>query len=81
MAMIKAANLNLGDVVRLFGDEYSYATVLCKDADGCVEVRRPYMHTAEFSYTGGVIGYIGHEDVSLCADREVERVSEGRPLK
>ena len=78
---VKARDLKLGDVVDLEGGGYMVATVV-KTGEGRVRVVRPFVHTGSFSYTGGVLWYIGVEEVDLWSgpgtDREYERVHEGK---
>ncbi len=53
--------VKLADVVFLRSHgTYSQATVT-QIEDGQVSLFRPYVHTADFKYTGGVIPYIGIE--------------------
>lgn len=59
METIKVNELCLGDVVdTMEGNPYSCATV-CQVTENEVEFFRPYTHHADFSYTGGVICYVG----------------------
>lgn len=61
---IAASELKLGDRVRL--NEASYADATVKQIDeNVVHLIRPYIHHEDFSYTGGVICYIGTEDVVI----------------
>ena len=64
MVKVKIKDLRLGDRISLFDGAYGSATVCNVKAD-IVEVIRPYIHTADFTYTGGVITYIGQELVKL----------------
>lgn len=69
----KIKNLKLADQVRL-GD-YPFADAVVRQIkDGKITLFRPYATTADFSYTGGVIPFIGIEEVILFQedDREVE---------
>ena len=69
-----ARNLGLGDVARLPSDgntEYSSFTVVKIDEDG-IHVVRPYVHVGDFSYTGGVLHYLGTENFTLGPDTEVD---------
>ncbi len=59
---MKVKDLRLGDVVRLFEGAYGTATVK-QTKDGVVTLFRPYGHTSDFSYTGGVICYVGMESI------------------
>ena len=40
--------------------------------DGMITFFRPYTHTNDFSYTGGVICYVGVEEWSEEIDRSIE---------
>lgn len=78
---VKASELSLGDVVRFWdNDGYGDATVK-QVKDGEVVFFRPYVQTADFSYTGGVICYLGFEEFSRFPNDTVELVRKGRPLK
>lgn len=74
--------LSLGDIVQLFDDGYGTATVV-QITDDEVHLFRPYVHTADFSYTGGVIPYIGTETVKLWRkdSRDIKLLRKGDPLK
>jgi hypothetical protein len=61
--MLKADELQLGDVVELFEGPYGCGTVK-QIKDGMITFFRPYTATADFSYTGGVICYVGIEESS-----------------
>ncbi len=74
--------LNLGDIVEFpnMGGGYNNATVKQKKA-GEIHLFRPFTHTASFSYTGGVICYIGISQWTIN-DRELfKRVYTKGPLK
>jgi len=74
--------LGLGDIIELFDDGYGTATVQQVTADEVIAFR-PYVHTADFSYTGGVMCYIGTETVKMgrCSDRTVKLLRKAGPLK
>ena len=57
-------DLQLADNVRLGDGPYMDAVVV-QIKDDMIHLRRPYMATADFSYTGGVIATIGLEEVKL----------------
>lgn len=57
-------DLQLGDVIRLNIAQFADAIVY-KIEEELVWVERPYMTHANFSYTGGVIVSIGHENFAL----------------
>ena len=81
MAKVKVSQLGLGDVVDLGLTVYSFATVCKVEDNGWVHLHRPYIQTADFSYTGGVITYIGQENFSLSPDGEIELARKGMPLR
>ncbi len=63
MKKVTTDSLRLGDVVAIsnFG-KYTNASVIHINHDAQeVEIFRPYVHTANFEFTGGVIPYIGTE--------------------
>jgi len=62
-------DINLGDTVRLNLPEYGTATVFNVTEDE-VHLVRPYIHLADFSYTGGVMHYTGTEIVKLWRDSD-----------
>lgn len=80
--------LGLGDVVSLFDDGYGTGTV-SKITNDEVHVFRPYVHTADFSMSGGepgasaVMCYIGTETVKLWKRdyRMVTLLSKSDPLR
>ncbi len=74
--------IGLGDVVSLSGAcDYNTGTVSKVNDDGTVDVFRPYTHTADFSYTGGVICYVGIEQVKGCNPAHLTLIRKGRALK
>jgi len=80
MTKVAIKDLKLGDVIRLgINGTYEDATVYRINKNGSVQVWRPYVQTADFSYTGGVIPYIGIEDFALSG-RDVDRIREGKEL-
>ena len=66
--------LCLGDTIKLFDGAFGYA-IVNKIADGSVHVYRPYATTADFSYTGGVIPYIGIEQFTLSQQYDTRKVT------
>lgn len=83
---IPASELKLADVVILNQHAYSYATVkqITKRGTDLVNITlfRPYTQTADFSYTGGVICYIGIEEFTITVpDYEKFIVVERKELK
>lgn len=71
--IVKGTELELGDVVRVLPadapDPYRDSTVI-NIKDGWITLFRPYATTADFSYTGGVIPYIGVSEFKVEADRD-----------
>jgi hypothetical protein len=63
----KISELHLGDTVKLFDGPFGFG-VVTKISGGVVKVFRPYATTADFSYTGGVIPYIGTEEVAYLME-------------
>lgn len=76
-----AAELRLADVVRVTDGAWGTATVI-KIEEDAVTFFRPYVQTADFSYTGGVIPYIGIETFRVGkGDTRPYRVLERKELK
>lgn len=61
---MKADDLVLGDEVRLLEGPYGWGTVV-QIKDDEVHIFRPYVHIGDFSYTGGVLYYIGSELIKV----------------
>lgn len=74
--------IGLGDVVD-FGwkDGYSQGTVCCTHVNGLVDVFRVYVKSEDFSYTGGVICYIGTEVVKNISTSGLTLVRKGPVLR
>lgn len=70
---VKGTDLCLGDVVRLAIHKFPDAIVY-KILGDTIYLRRPYMANESFSYTGGVITYIGLEDFNCTANAEFKLV-------
>jgi len=77
---VKGTELRLADVVNTEGDKYNSATIkqITKDS---ITLFRPYVATADFSYTGGVICYIGIEEYTVPKDDREWEVIERKELK
>ena len=67
--MVKASELQLGDIVKVFEGAYGTATVK-QIKDNLITFFRPYVHTDDFSYTGGVLCYTGVEEFHSFANSE-----------
>lgn len=83
--ILPAMDLRLGDTVSPTHDDngsraYETATVV-QIKDGRIYLFRPYATTADFSYTGGVIPYIGIEQYDIAADRQPYIVHSRKDLK
>lgn len=81
----KARELRPGDVIVTSPvgplEAFSHAVVKELQFDGDVAMKqvrlvRPYMHTSDFIYTGGVIPYIGFEEYSVYPSADVIVVRE-----
>lgn len=79
----KNPNIALGDVVRLGNDKNPFPdhTVSKVNEDGTVNLFRPYVHTADFSYTGGVICYVGFSQTDNVDPYHLTLVQKGPALK
>lgn len=64
MNKILPKDLQLADTVRL-GDGPYMDAVVTQIKNRRIHLRRPYMATAGFSYTGGVVATIGLEEITL----------------
>ena len=73
--------IGLGDVVKCSEGAYMTATVCKVNEDGTVDLFRPYTHTADFSYTGGVICYVGIEEIKSANPARLTLVEKGQKLK
>lgn len=65
---ITPKDFRLGDFVRIAtdtDDQVKGAYVVRQIADGVAHLQRPYIHLADFCYTGGVIVYTGIEDFPI----------------
>lgn len=71
--IINISELQLGDVVSLYPEMAFSASIVKQIKDGYATLFRPYGVTADFSYSGGVITYIGVEEfhISLESDRTI----------
>ena len=72
---IKPKDMQLGDRVRMIWEKQSppfMDSVVKQITDLNVTLFRPYVHTADFSYTGGVICYIGIDTWNIARDSSTE---------
>lgn len=79
MATVMAKDLRLADVVKLLDGPFGTA-VVTKVGETEVTFFRPYATTADFSYTGGVIPYIGIEQFSRPRNGEHYEVFQRKEL-
>jgi len=73
--IIKPAEMQLGDRVRMTWDNITppfMDSVVKQIKDRNVTLFRPYVTTADFSYTGGVICYIGIDQWNIAIDSSTE---------
>lgn len=77
---VKAKDLRLADTVRCYTALWNFAIVK-NIKDGQVTLFRPYGTTEGFSFTGGVICYIGIEEFEIPANDDVYEVLERKTLK
>ena len=77
---VNLSDLELGDVIDLGFAPYGCATVRKINDDGSVQVLRPYVVCADFSYTGGVPTSLGFEDFALHG-ASVVLLEKGRALR
>ena len=82
---IEAKNLQLRDVIQSFSSPYSCCTVVKIDTENkMVHLVRPFIKCENFSYTGGVMHYIGVENYVIWFNTEVtllERPNDRSPLR
>jgi len=64
---IPGTELVLGDKVLVLKDAYGWATVVKLEGNDAT-VHRVYVHIADFSYTGGVLSYVGTEKFTLALE-------------
>ena len=75
MEIIKAKDMQLADVVRLRDNTSNFGTETVKQIKNeVVTLFRPYVHTADFSCTAGVICYVGIEEHIIYIDSDTEYV-------
>ena len=76
--LISVTELQLGDTVAMWKDVDEPWTngIVNQIRDGIVHIFRPYGCCADFSYAGGVIPYIGIENITieLTSSRKIKVV-------
>lgn len=79
---VRAADLQLADRIMSIQDPTLGIQTVKQIENGMVTLFRPYTHTADFSYTGGVICYLGFEEYQIYQNSPAEYVLlERRELK
>lgn len=74
---LKANEMKIGDVVKLANvtSAYSHSTVIKIDKENnLITLFRPYVHLADFTYTGGVIPYVGTEKHEIWMNSPCEYI-------
>lgn len=70
---MKAREMQLGDRIRTADPSGAFRDCVVKQiTEKEVTLFRPYVHTADFSYTGGVICYIGVEEYQIPREGDTE---------
>lgn len=78
---IKARDLKLADIVQVCDDEAFSTAVVKQIKDGIIHLFRPYAHTSDFYWTGGVLCYVGIEEFQICSSDIEMEVYERKELK
>lgn len=84
MRSVKFDDLKLGMTIKVMPDDCPYNSGIVFRIDKkkrTVLVERPYMMHADFEYTGGVIVYIGHEEVTMFDHGRTEFLVESEPAR
>lgn len=79
--IVKINELQLGDVVALYPEMAFSTAIVSNIKDGYVTLFRPYGTSADFSYSGGVIPYIGIEEYKLQINDNPITLYERKELK
>ena len=75
---VDVKDLKVKDVVRVTEfSEYGVATVINRNVT-FVTLYRPYVHTSEHEYVGGVIPYIGIEKFDIGISGTIDRWEAGK---
>jgi hypothetical protein len=81
---VKRSELQLADVIDPFPD-YGFdawqAAIVKQITETEIRLFRPYGATADFSYTGGVICYVGIEEYALPRDDSAVLLIRRRELR
>jgi hypothetical protein len=80
---IAARHVKLGDTIELAFMTGPFRMAVARQVtDKEIVLFRSYIHTSDFSYTGGVICYHGYEDVVISRDSNtLLRLCERRELR
>ena len=83
---VKARDLHLADIIRVPSSsaeiDMPWNTAIVREVTATeVKLFRPYGTTANFSYSGGVICYVGIENYSIPRNDLLYTVLEGKELK
>jgi hypothetical protein len=79
---ILARDLRLADTINLSSSQGPWTTSIVKKVtDTEVTLFRPYGTTADFSYTGGVICYVGIEEFSIPRDYHLVTLLDRKELR
>lgn len=78
---VRVRELRIADVIRLYPHDKFYDAVVTQITDTEVKLFRPYVVTADFSYTEGVIPYIGIEQFSIPRNDSTVVLLERKELR
>lgn len=72
-SVLTARDMQLGDTVELVSEKPTpwSSCIVRRATDEEVTLFRPYGVTADFSYTGGVICYVGIEEYKVLRDSSI----------
>lgn len=78
LKIVVPAELQIGDVVRLQGMDCGYGDcTVVQIEEGWATLKRLYIHLGEFTYTGGVLNFIGTETIKVPVNQHIEYVYLG----
>jgi hypothetical protein len=78
--LVTAGDLSLGDIVSTSHGPFD-SCVVTKLAPEGIHLFRPYAITSDFSYSGGVIPYVGHETYVLSRTSPVTLLHKAEPKR
>jgi hypothetical protein len=80
--IIKAKDLQLADIIRPKDLNYKFMDCTVKQIkEDIITLFRPYVATADFSYTGGVLCYIGIDEYNIYRDEREYFLVERKNLR